>query len=168
MKTVHLDWSDNEGVSFLLRTAGLWPFEAEEISAVFVAAGYADVGNAHQHFVSAEQPRPDGLQEIADALEAVGYRAEHHGDLAGDTVTLMTASSVLYAYSDGKITEAQAIELLHLDDRKELLEAVKGSEVPLPREPFAPSPEQIVRDAIANSRLSGYEVPEESCHVIER
>lgn len=29
------------------------------------------------------------------------------------------------------------------------------------RKPFAPTPEQIVQDAVANSRLSGYAVPED-------
>lgn len=40
MKTVSLDWSDTEGVSFLLRTKGLWPFEVEEITMALEKAGY--------------------------------------------------------------------------------------------------------------------------------
>jgi hypothetical protein len=128
MKTVYLDWSDTEGVSFLLRTSRLWPFEVEEITTAFVAAGYASWGVSH--FVSTVQPRPDGKDMITAELEKIGYAVNH-----GDTESLMTVSSVLRAYSDGRITEAQAVEILHLDEEDDLAEIMKDSEVPLPRKP---------------------------------
>ncbi|TAW06649.1 hypothetical protein ELI25_29755 (plasmid) [Rhizobium ruizarguesonis] len=80
MKTIYLEWSDAEGVSFNLRTSGLWPFEVQEISAAFVAAGY--VGHGVSHFVSSTQPNPGGPQKITDGFLAIGYRVEHRGGLA--------------------------------------------------------------------------------------
>lgn len=75
MKTVRLDWSDTEGVGFLLLTRGLWPFEAEEITMALEKAGYT--AHAPDHFVSAEQPRPDGKERIAAELEKIGYGVDH-------------------------------------------------------------------------------------------
>ncbi|CDZ36286.1 Hypothetical protein NGAL_HAMBI1145_32870 [Neorhizobium galegae bv. officinalis] len=80
MKPIYLDWSDAEGVSFNLRTSGLWPFEVQEISAAFLAAGY--VGHGVSHFVSTTQPNPGGPQAITDALEAIRYKVEHQGEAA--------------------------------------------------------------------------------------
>ncbi|MBY3575428.1 hypothetical protein HFN65_31310 [Rhizobium laguerreae] len=80
MKPIYLDWSDAEGVSFNLRTSGLWPFEVQEISAAFLAAGY--VGHGASHFVSTTQPNPGGPHAITDALEAIGYKVEHRGEAA--------------------------------------------------------------------------------------
>lgn len=80
MKTIYLEWSDAEGVSFLLGTSGLWPFEFQEINAAFVAAGY--VGHGASHFVSTMQPNPDGPHAISDALEAIGYKVEHQREAA--------------------------------------------------------------------------------------
>ncbi|TBF89127.1 hypothetical protein [Rhizobium leguminosarum] len=81
---------------------------------------------------------------------------------------LVTVSAVLPAYSEGKITEAQAINLLHVDDREELFEVMKGSEVPMPRNSFVPTPEQMVKDAVANARLDGYETSEETGAIMEK
>ncbi|TBX74449.1 hypothetical protein E0I74_26815 [Rhizobium laguerreae] len=80
MKTIYLEWSDAEGVSFILRTSGLWPFEFQEIDAAFVAAGY--VGHGASHFVSTTQPNPGGPHAITDALEAIGYKVEHQREAA--------------------------------------------------------------------------------------
>ncbi|MGO6943424.1 hypothetical protein [Rhizobium johnstonii] len=80
MKTIYLEWSDAEGVSFILRTSGLWPFEFQEINAAFVAAGY--VGHRASHFVSTTQPNPGGPHAITDALEAIGYKVEHQREVA--------------------------------------------------------------------------------------
>ncbi|TBB32439.1 hypothetical protein [Rhizobium ruizarguesonis] len=80
MKTIYLEWSDAEGVSFILRTSGLWPFEFQEINAAFVAAGY--VGHGASHFVSTTQPNPGGPHAITDALEAIGYKVEHQREAA--------------------------------------------------------------------------------------
>ncbi|MGH0214420.1 hypothetical protein NKY66_10950 [Sinorhizobium meliloti] len=75
MKTVHLDWSDTEGVGFLLRTKGFWNFEIEEITMALEKAGYT--AHTPDHFVSAVQPRPDGRDRIADELEKIGYGVDH-------------------------------------------------------------------------------------------
>ncbi|MGO7266123.1 antitoxin VbhA family protein [Rhizobium johnstonii] len=121
MKPIYLDWSDAEGVSFNLRTSGLWPFEVQEISAAFVAAGY--VGHGVSHFVSTTQPNPGGPHTITDALEAIGYKVEHQGEL--------------------------------------------GS-VPIPPNPFVPTPEQMVGDAVANARLDGYKTSKETRAIMEK
>jgi hypothetical protein len=78
MKTIHLDWSDTDGVSFLLRTSGLWPFEVEEITNALIAAGYAK--QTVSHFVSVVQPRPDGKERITAELEKIGYAVDHGDD----------------------------------------------------------------------------------------
>jgi len=36
----------------------------------------------------------------------------------------------------------------------------------MPRKPFVPTPEQVLADVVANSRLSGYEVPEDIKEVL--
>lgn len=77
MKTVHLDWSDTEGVGFLLSANGFWAFELEEITMALVNAGYT--AHTPEQFVSAKQPRPDGKERIATELEKIGYAVEHVG-----------------------------------------------------------------------------------------
>ena len=96
MKTVYLEWSDNEGIGFLLPTIGFRTSEIGEIGRAFAKAGYT--ARTSDHFVSALQPRPDGRERIAKELETIGYGVQHGGlALTPRGKTEITAEQVLAA-----------------------------------------------------------------------